>query len=122
MQDKERVMRIGVDVGGTNTDAALMDGDRVASTCKHPTTSNVSDGIVGAIKSVLQRSEVPVGDIHSVMIGTTLNPSAENSRVPGSSRWLPSMASSRFIVISLKCPHDRSDANRRIIGVAQLHR
>ncbi|VAV91791.1 Hydantoinase/oxoprolinase family protein, partial [hydrothermal vent metagenome] len=42
-------MRIGVDVGGTNTDAVLLDGDRVLSWCKMPTTPNVGDGITAAI-------------------------------------------------------------------------
>lgn len=64
-------MRIGVDVGGTNTDAVLMDGEKVVAWCKSPTTHNVSDGIVGAIRSILEQSAVPVADIQCVMIGTT---------------------------------------------------
>lgn len=64
-------MRIGVDVGGTNTDAVLMDGEKVVAWCKSPTTLNVSDGIVGAIRSILDQSSVPVSSIHCVMIGTT---------------------------------------------------
>ena len=64
-------MRIGVDVGGTNTDAALMNGDRVVATCKHPTTANVSDGIVGAIRNVLAEAGVSAASIQCVMIGTT---------------------------------------------------
>lgn len=64
-------MRIGVDVGGTNTDAVLMDGDRVVASCKSPTTANVSDGIVGAIKTVLDDSDASTADIQCIMIGTT---------------------------------------------------
>ena len=64
-------MRIGVDVGGTNTDAVLMDGDRVVASCKSPTTANVSDGIVGAIKTVLEESAASAAQIQCVMIGTT---------------------------------------------------
>ena len=64
-------MRIGVDVGGTNTDAVLMDGEKVVAWCKSPTTLNVSDGIVGAIRSILGQSNVPVSLIQCVMIGTT---------------------------------------------------
>jgi N-methylhydantoinase A/oxoprolinase/acetone carboxylase beta subunit len=64
-------MRIGVDVGGTNTDAVLMDGDRVVASCKNPTTANVSDGITGAIKTVLEQSDASVAEIQCVMIGTT---------------------------------------------------
>ena len=64
-------MRIGVDVGGTNTDAVAMDGRQVLAACKMPTTANVSDGIVGSVKSVLDQSGTPVDRIQSVMIGTT---------------------------------------------------
>ena len=46
-------MRIGVDVGGTNTDAVLMDGASVVATHKTPTTANVSSGIVSALEHVL---------------------------------------------------------------------
>ncbi|MGD8356919.1 MAG: hydantoinase/oxoprolinase family protein [Lysobacterales bacterium] len=64
-------MRIGVDVGGTNTDAALMNGDQVVATCKQPTTANVGDGIVNAIRAVLTESGVDAADVRCVMIGTT---------------------------------------------------
>lgn len=64
-------MRIGVDVGGTNTDAVVMDGRRVLATYKAPTSPNVSDGIVKAIRAVLQRSAVDASDVIGVMIGTT---------------------------------------------------
>jgi len=64
-------VRIGVDVGGTNTDAVVMDGSRVLATHKAPTTENVSDGIVGAIGAVLLESNVAASDIENVMIGTT---------------------------------------------------
>lgn len=64
-------MRIGVDVGGTNTDAVLMDGEKVVAWCKSPTTQNVSDGIVGAIQSILSQSKAALSSIQCVMIGTT---------------------------------------------------
>jgi N-methylhydantoinase A/oxoprolinase/acetone carboxylase beta subunit len=48
-----------------------MDGDRVVAWCKSPTTSNVSDGIVAAIRSILSQSEAPESSIQCVMIGTT---------------------------------------------------
>ena len=64
-------MRIGVDVGGTNTDAVIMDGRRLVASHKSATTENVSDGIVAAIRSVLETSGTPAGRIENVMIGTT---------------------------------------------------
>ncbi len=64
-------MHIGVDVGGTNTDAALLDGNRVLSSIKSPTTGDVGRGVVGAIGQVLKQSGCQVTEITSVMIGTT---------------------------------------------------
>lgn len=64
-------MRVGVDVGGTNTDAVLLDGDRVLSWCKMPTTPDVGDGIIAAISKVMHDAEVAASDIQCVMIGTT---------------------------------------------------
>ncbi|MGO6674961.1 hydantoinase/oxoprolinase N-terminal domain-containing protein [Rhizobium leguminosarum] len=64
-------MRIGIDVGGTNTDAALMDGPLVLGACKSPTTSDVGSGIVAVLKQVLSMTGVSVAEIQAVMIGTT---------------------------------------------------
>lgn len=64
-------LRIGVDVGGTNTDAVLMDDRKVVAKLKTPTTEDVTDGITTAIVSVLEQSGTPTGKIASVMIGTT---------------------------------------------------
>ncbi|MCJ9690106.1 hydantoinase/oxoprolinase family protein [Rhizobium sp. PRIMUS64] len=64
-------MRIGIDVGGTNTDAALMDGPLVLGACKSPTTSDVGSGIVAVLKQVLSMTGVSVSEIQAVMIGTT---------------------------------------------------
>lgn len=64
-------MRIGVDVGGTNTDAVLMDGSAVVAWHKTPTTEDVTTGIVNAITGVLQSDQIDRGEIDAVMIGTT---------------------------------------------------
>ena len=64
-------MRVGVDVGGTNTDAVLMDGEKVVASFKAPTTADVGGGIVNAIGSVLAQSSIVAARIESVMIGTT---------------------------------------------------
>ncbi len=64
-------MRIGVDVGGTNTDAVLMDGAAVVSSTKTPTTANVSEGIAKALRAVIEDSGIDRAKIDGVMIGTT---------------------------------------------------
>ena len=60
-----------MDVGGTNTDAVVVDGQRVLSGSKAPTTENVSTGIVRAISAALAESKVAATAIERVMIGTT---------------------------------------------------
>ena len=48
---------IGIDVGGTNTDAVLIDGDlNVVAEVKNPTTANVFDGIMGAVRQLLEQT------------------------------------------------------------------
>jgi N-methylhydantoinase A/oxoprolinase/acetone carboxylase beta subunit len=64
-------MRIGIDVGGTNTDAVLMDGDRVVVGIKSSTTQDVTSGIVGALAELDRRHPFDPADIDAVMIGTT---------------------------------------------------
>lgn len=64
-------MKIGIDVGGTNTDAVLMDGKTVVSSTKTPTTANVSEGIAKALRTVIEDSGIDTSKIDGVMIGTT---------------------------------------------------
>ncbi len=64
-------MKIGVDVGGTHTDAVVMNGDAVTATTKRPTTADVSSGIVAALRSVLDSSGLAPPQVEAVMIGTT---------------------------------------------------
>jgi len=64
-------LRLGVDVGGTNTDAVVLDGSgRVRASAKTPTTPDVTTGIVQAIDMVLAAG-VPAGAISAAMLGTT---------------------------------------------------
>jgi N-methylhydantoinase A/oxoprolinase/acetone carboxylase beta subunit len=64
-------MRLGIDVGGTNTDAVLLNGDTVVAWSKQATTANVTDGIVSVIKKVLGDADVRASALDCVMIGTT---------------------------------------------------
>ncbi|PNU06926.1 hydantoinase subunit beta [Novosphingobium guangzhouense] len=64
-------MRIGVDVGGTNTDAVLMDQGKVLAWTKQPTSADVETGVADAIRSILSQSGVSPARIASVTIGTT---------------------------------------------------
>ncbi len=64
-------MRIGIDVGGTNTDAVLLDGVAVRSWCKMPTTADVSSGIINAISTTLSQADVGTDRLTGITIGTT---------------------------------------------------
>jgi len=64
-------MRIGIDVGGTNTDAVLVSGVEIVAKIKTPTTSDVTSGIVTAIEHLLSSTETGRAIVTAVMIGTT---------------------------------------------------
>lgn len=64
--------KLGIDVGGTNTDAVIIDENRnVVAEIKHPTTDDVYDGIICAIRNVLEISGVDRSEISQAMLGTT---------------------------------------------------
>lgn len=64
--------RLGIDVGGTNTDAVIMDGaDRLMAKAKVPGTPDITGGIVAAIDAVLRAAEMAPERITHVMLGTT---------------------------------------------------
>ncbi|MFE3326492.1 hydantoinase/oxoprolinase N-terminal domain-containing protein [Streptomyces sp. NPDC059176] len=64
-------MRIGIDVGGTNTDAVLTEGGQVRSTAKTSTTPDVTTGISRAVDMLRRQAQFDPADIQAVMIGTT---------------------------------------------------
>ena len=63
--------RIGIDVGGTNTDAVLLADGAVVHAVKTPTTADVTAGIVTALAELAGHPDVARGVIDSVVIGTT---------------------------------------------------
>ncbi|OHF03720.1 hypothetical protein CORC01_01039 [Colletotrichum orchidophilum] len=71
-------LRIGVDVGGTNTDGVILDPTDASSasrgilaTQKTPTTPDPSDGINAVISKMFTASSVDPSRVASVTIGTT---------------------------------------------------
>ena len=70
--NEPRSLSIGVDVGGTNTDAVVLDevGTVLAST-KQPTTSDVTGGIRASIAQVLAQIGERRERVSRVMLGTT---------------------------------------------------
>lgn len=64
-------MHIGIDVGGTNTDAVLMDGTHTLVGVKCSTTPDVTGGIVQALDNLRAGHHFEGDEIEAVMIGTT---------------------------------------------------
>src|SRR6266540_3832068 len=69
-------MLLGVDVGGTFTDAALLDRDRL-HTAKVPSTpDDQSRGVIAAIDSVLDRAGASSTDVEGFTHGMTVGTNA----------------------------------------------
>jgi N-methylhydantoinase A/oxoprolinase/acetone carboxylase beta subunit len=66
-----QLRRIGIDVGGTNTDAVLLEGERVIEVVKTPTTRDVTAGIEKALGLLARHPAAGRGAIDAVVIGTT---------------------------------------------------
>jgi len=67
----DSALKIGVDVGGTNTDAALLCGSTVLGSCKVVTTDDVMSGVRNAVATVLDQSSIDPARVGAVMVGTT---------------------------------------------------
>lgn len=64
--------RIGIDVGGTNTDAVLLNGNEILRSVKTATTTDVTTGIRYAMAHILDGGNpVYAEGIRAIMIGTT---------------------------------------------------
>jgi len=64
-------VQIGIDIGGTNTDAVLMADGKVLATYKSPTTASVGEGVHKAISQVLASAGVSTEVVTRVVLGTT---------------------------------------------------
>lgn len=66
------IYRLGIDVGGTHTDAVILDKDNtIIATTKSPTTNDVATGINEALKKVVNDSGIAREKIKYAMLGTT---------------------------------------------------
>ncbi|MFB0558145.1 MAG: hydantoinase/oxoprolinase N-terminal domain-containing protein [Candidatus Bathyarchaeia archaeon] len=65
-------LRIGIDVGGTHTDAIILDEkNRLIEAVKTGTTPDVTTGIMNSLMKVLKVSGVDPAEIKAAMFGTT---------------------------------------------------
>nr|WP_285200932.1 hydantoinase/oxoprolinase family protein [Rhizobium sp. CG4] len=65
------VYRVGIDVGGTNTDAVVLKDKTVLAGVKASTTEDVTSGVLEALEKVIEASGIDRSVISAVMIGTT---------------------------------------------------
>lgn len=63
-------LRLGIDVGGTNTDAVLVhEGGDIVAAVKRPTSDDVAEGVRSALRAVV--AEAGTDGIHLASLGTT---------------------------------------------------
>lgn len=62
-------MRIGIDVGGTNTDAVLINKDTIIKTFKTNTSKDITSSVRSCVKELINNQEIQ--NIDSIIIGTT---------------------------------------------------
>ena len=63
--------RIGIDVGGTNTDAVVIDNGKVTQSVKVLTSQDVTSGILEALERLTSVGSSGAAPVEAVMIGTT---------------------------------------------------
>lgn len=63
---------IGIDIGGTNTDAVIVDSkENILASTKVPTTRDVHLGLQTALTDVLTKGNISAQDVTTIAIGTT---------------------------------------------------
>ncbi len=65
------MIRVGVDVGGTNTDAVVMRGQKFLGGAKRPTTQDILTGVENAIQAALGEAKTSSDSVDVLIIGTT---------------------------------------------------
>ncbi len=63
---------IGIDIGGTNTDAVLINAqDKIVAAVKTITTNDITSGFSQALKSLLAQAAIEASAIRALFLGTT---------------------------------------------------
>src|SRR3954452_24503352 len=65
-------MLLGVDVGGTFTDAVLAVGDRLVTAKAPSTPEDQSEGVLAAVEAALEKAGAKPGDVEAFAHGTTV--------------------------------------------------
>src|SRR4051794_10630569 len=102
-------MLLGVDVGGTFTDAALLDGDRLV-TAKAPTTpDDQSRGVIDAVRAALRQADVDAGSVTRFVHGMTVG---TNALLEGRTAMTALLATEGFVDLEELRRQNRADLYR----------
>src|SRR3954462_1852749 len=69
-------MLLGVDVGGTFTDAALIAGDSLVTAKSPSTPDDQSEGVIAAVEAALEKADAGAGDVERFVHGMTVGTNA----------------------------------------------
>ena len=69
-------MLLGVDVGGTFTDAALLDGERLITAKAPSTPRDQSEGVLAAVEAALESAGASASDVERFVHGMTVGTNA----------------------------------------------
>src|SRR3954451_14800925 len=69
-------MLLGVDVGGTFTDAALIAGDRLVTAKAPSTPDDQSEGVIAAVEAALEKAGAQASDVERFVHGMTVGTNA----------------------------------------------
>src|SRR3954447_21686622 len=69
-------MLLGVDVGGTFTDAALIAGDRLVTAKAPSTPDDQSEGVIAAVEAALEKADAEAADVERFVHGMTVGTNA----------------------------------------------
>ena len=88
--------RIGIDVGGTNTDAVLLEDGLVVHAVKTPTTGDVTGGILSALGLLRRDPRVAAGAVDGVVVSKPI--AMNTTRLSGFCRAIFSESSGEYTI------------------------
>jgi N-methylhydantoinase A len=107
-------MLLGVDVGGTFTDAVLLDGDAAVYTAKVPSTpSEESAAVLDAVQLVLERAGASAADVERFAHGMTV---ATNALLEGRTARTALLATAGFTDVIELARQNRPHLYRLCVG------
>src|SRR5262245_57734545 len=72
MSGRSTAYKIGIDIGGTNTDIVLIDAEaKIVAQAKTATTPDINQGIKNALIHVLRDGNIRPEEIAGIFFGTT---------------------------------------------------